>query len=87
MDKSKKCLDKSHHLVQKMLRPKFIWKSDADSCIKKFVEMTLNIAYVSVENGCLSWSQWLIFTDEGKHLTDLMLSKDSKERFYGISHF
>jgi uncharacterized protein (UPF0254 family) len=80
-----KCLDKSHALLESSLRPKFIWKRNVDSYFKKFVETNLNLAYTAVINVCLNWSQWLIFTDEGQHLINLIISGDNKEKIYGIA--
>ena len=85
LEKSQKCIDKSHDLVRSVLRPKFIWRSDTENSFKKFVETTLNSAYVAVINSCLTWSQWLIFTDEGQHLIDLIIYGGNKEKCYGIA--
>lgn len=79
-----KCINESNKHLQSF-RPKFVWKGSVDNSFKKFVETTLNVAYTSIINGCLTWSQWLIFTDEGQHLLELTIQGNKTEQIFGIA--
>ncbi len=85
LSKSKKCLSRSHGLVRQQLRTKFVWNNKSDNAFKKIVETVLNSSYTIVINGLLTWSQWLLFTDEGQHLIELTVYGNSTQKCYGLA--
>jgi hypothetical protein len=78
-----KCLKKYDSLG--LIRNKFIWKGSSDNNFKKFVEIMLNLAYTGVSNSCLTWSQWLILTDEGEHLINMIIKGNKVQKTYGLA--
>ena len=79
------CLDKSRELYKKFIRSKFVWRGSSDNKFKQFVETMINSAYFGITNTCLNWSQWLLLTDEGQHLINLILNGNKTQKIYALA--
>jgi len=77
------CLDKSRDLYKQFIKSKFVWSGSSDNHFKQFVE-TLFV-YFGITNTCLNWSQWLLLTDEGQHLLNLLLKGKNIQKIYALA--
>jgi hypothetical protein len=76
-----RCLENHSAFV----RTKFVWRGSSDNRFKAFVERFMNSAYFGITNGCLTWSQWLLLTDDGQNLLSKLAQGSGMERIYALA--